>query len=259
MLKTLKSNYKNGAIDIYKMLIAITIAYGHAHIAGMGTPCHHLTNLVEGFLLITGYFTNEHFNKTNVGKIDDIFLYTYRKFKRFFVYIIISVFIAYLLITVGQLHYGASVRNLISKLLDFPFDAFLLNSVSMEIGYVLPQLWTISNMFIVFPAVCMFCCINNKNIKVLVSLYFPLMFYARLDPAFGTVEFPTYILRATAGMFIGVFVSEIQPILKNVFKNGGGNNTEKENFYVRYCKSICNSSLGVDLSWFRTYEAYYMA
>lgn len=63
---------------------------------------------------------------------------------------------------------------------------------------------------------------SNKNVKTLIVLYFPLLFYARLDPAFGTTEFPTYILRAIAGLLIGVFISELQPILKKMMENRRG-------------------------------------
>lgn len=214
---------KNGMVDIYKFILAVTIAYGHAHIVGVETPIHHLTNLVEGFLLITGYYTNEHFKNTPNIEVADIFVYTYHKFKRFFIYVFISVFVAYMIVMFGKpIVYGESLFVAAKKWLDFPFDALLLNSISSEIGYFLPQLWTLSNMLIVFPAVCFFCCMSNKNVKTLIALYFPLLFYASLEPAFGTTEFPTYILRAIAGLLIGVFINELQPILNKMMENRRG-------------------------------------
>lgn len=223
---------KNGTIDIYKFVLAVIIAYGHVHIVGLETSISHLTNLVEGFLLITGFYTNEHFKNKNSVEIKEILVYTYRKFKRFLMYVIISEVVAYSIVMIGKpFVYGEPLFIAAQKWLDFPIDALLLNSVSSEILYFLPQLWTLSNMLIVFPGFCFFCCLKNKSVKTLISLYFPLLFYARLDAAFGTVEFPTYILRAIAGMLIGVFVNELWQMFSG-FTEKKGTKTRKIQMFV---------------------------
>ena len=152
-------------IDLIRFICAIGIVVHHCaflyYIDPNGIPGNFRFRigliLVEVFLIISGYFTAAHFKTNRILKLETRFKksikYTFKKFKVFIPYIIISVLLGF---TVSLIINGLTGQNLIEELSKLP-EELTLNSVFYN-TFVIPahdpSLWYLSATFLVFPLFC---------------------------------------------------------------------------------------------------------
>jgi len=163
---------------------------------------------VEFFLFVTGYMTFKHFRKkefthksVNV-KAREALSYTFRKFKIYLPYILISAALFYVIpIICREIAIGPAIKETISDIL-FLTSQKLTSNVA---------LWYISAMFIVFPLFCLLCQTRRKYLLVMASLIFVPVYYLNHSLAFYG---PESLNRVFAGLLGGVLVSELTRYLR---------------------------------------------
>ena len=196
-------------VDIWKFVFAILFMFLHLRHLGFGTNYFSTAGIyVEFFYIVTGYFTMQHFDKSRLDetwKLEKIcknsITYTIKKFKPIFLYSIPAVLLAAL--------YYAVFRNNIKELLtqfSFPLELLLLVSpFTKNVNYMLPPLWYIAAMMVVFPVFCCLCQSKVKYITYMVAFYISLFYYGYTN-ASCILSYPHQEMRAFAALCLGVLV-----------------------------------------------------
>lgn len=163
---------------------------------------------VEFFFIITGCFTFKHFSTIKYSDADTIGIlaigYTIKKFISFMPYVVV----AFTLRCILMLCWGSVESDFLLKILP---EILLL---SRGEG-VLPVVWFLSSLFIVFPVFCCICQIKQKHIVYIFSLLAVIVIYDTYLIKLG-VRTPTHLIRALAGLLLGILVAYTASLISQV-------------------------------------------
>ncbi|MBR0481178.1 MAG: acyltransferase, partial [Firmicutes bacterium] len=208
-------NKRSGNVDIAKFIAAMIIMTHHLYIIGASdNPYHDGWVYVEFFFMVTGYYTARHFSGREIAnRPKEAFSYTIKKILPMFPYALAVTLCAYFTqAAAGLVFNGWTWREfLINFMGDFTFDVLLLTDTFTN--FMVVPLWYISALLIVFPFFCLLAQLKNRYTKVLVCLVYPLMYFGWLGVT-GNRTFPRDMLRAMAGMMLGLVVYEFSVIFK---------------------------------------------
>lgn len=161
---------------------------------------------VEFFFIITGCFTFKHFYDVTWSSTDDAgkkaIHYTAYKFSP----IMPFVFVSYVL------RCGIGMINGESNSIVKAIPEILL--ISRGEGK-LPVLWFLSAMFLVFPVFCCICQIKQKHLLYIVSMLSVVIIYDTFLISLGG-RTPTHLIRAMAGLLLGVLVYYFSRLIKQM-------------------------------------------
>ena len=192
---------KKSIVELWRFLGCVAIALHHRFVLGIDYKYFYKGFVfVEFFFMLTGYFTMRHFSAADRGdSLDDAarraIVYTYKKFKRLFPYIVLILLMTSIyIIVVGD---DSAIVVLFNALMEMT----LITSAAKYDG----ALWFLSAMFIVFPLFCCMLQIKSKNFLLIISAFYSIVYY-NITCVGLYCEFPWHILRAYAGLTLGVVV-----------------------------------------------------
>lgn len=206
-------------VDCAKFIAAILIMAHHIYHTGVDAYSFHEAWIyVEFFMMITGYYTAQHYSKVSAAnRSKDAFQYTIKKFMPLLPYALIATLCGWVTQgIVGMIYSGWTWENLIISFLgDFAFDVLLISDTFSH-PLIIP-LWYLSALMIVFPVFCVFVQIKNRYTKVLICIICPIMYHGWTGVS-GNREFPHNMLRVIAGMMLGVLLYEFSVIFQEHIK-----------------------------------------
>ena len=190
-----KKKSRISGIDLVRFACAIGILLHHAFFffwqdeKEFGTEPRFRVGfiIVEIFLIIAGYFAAQHFKKRRARKIDSLEIrakeavkYTLKKFKGFFPYIVIALFLG---VIYSLISHEFSIAHLIYQFEKLPQE-LLFNSGNVDYftrHTHLAPLWYLSLLFFVFPIFCTLAMSKKKYIRnwlyfVFLSVYYSIFF-----------------------------------------------------------------------------------
>ncbi|MBR4707488.1 MAG: acyltransferase [Pseudobutyrivibrio sp.] len=206
---------RSGNVDLARFIAALLIMAHHIYYLGCNYyPFKDAGIYVEFFLLMTGYYTAKHYGKAVVeDKYKDALVYTVKKFKPLFLYLVIATVSAYLIqgfcgIAYGGWSFQIFIRSFYNNFLP---DLFLLSTSYAE-PLVVP-LWYISGMIIVFPIFCLLVQLENRYLKIILCSAIPIFYYGKTEMV-GIRTYPHGMLRILIGMMVGVLIYELSVVLE---------------------------------------------
>lgn len=237
---------KNYDVEIFRFVGILSIVLYHLYviIPGQIYPFASGWMFTDFFFVITGYYTVLHFRKKEdyITEVKSnslspqlydamgIVTYVWKKYKKFLPYIIPSVCVIYALDCFEKLSSGAGIRLIIGKLQALPLEIGLLTSAfdyerfggAIQFPLDAP-LWFLSAMLLMLPLYCF--CIKYKKSGVFYVL--SVLAFAMGLGISGDRFFTNDLLRATLGLFSGMFVFFVREIIKNhysksIFTSWGG-------------------------------------
>ena len=209
-------NKRLGILDIWRLLACMMIMAYHLpslddRFAGTNYPFAYGWIWVEFFFIVTGCFTFKHFRHVPYSSADDVgksaIEYTIVKFLGFMPYIITAFALRY-----GLMVYIEGVES--TKIFSLIPEMLLL---SRGDG-LMPVLWFLSALFIVFPAFCCICQIKTKHLVYIFSMLFVIVVYDTYLIVLG-VRTPTHLIRAIAGLLLGILVAYVSSLISQVINS----------------------------------------
>lgn len=215
----MRENNRQGILELWRFIASLLIVATHLRTLGFdgNYPFRASWIWVEFFFIVTGYFTMVHFSKEKNNSVDEIIkssvLYTLKKFRVIFPYVLFSVTCKYILDYIG-----AGFKRLgIGHLVNYIFDVLLLSSNISEQHVAIGPHWYLSALIISFPIFCIAIqVIKNKSKYLLYVLSFYLPFFYHAYTKEGLNKFPLDLIRALAGLFLGVFVYALAFYIKRL-------------------------------------------
>lgn len=199
-------------VDLWKFIASVLIMVHHLYVFGDPFTEEYYGRyawiFVEFFFILTGFFTYRHFRKAQSDNVFESGLtYTFHKFKPFLPYTTIAITLQYLVST----PVFSSKQEIAGHFLNYPFELLLIGEAIQSMQLLAP-IWFLSAMLLVFPLIALLCQLKNKYLVLLVSILFPLFYYAQVS--FGNRVWPDDILRALAGMMLGVFLCIVVDLIE---------------------------------------------
>lgn len=215
------SNSKNirmAIVDLWKFIAAVMIMIHHLYylspaFEGKDYPGYFSWIYVEFFFILTGYFTYRHFARQDSREniVRSSLSYTWRKFKPFLPYTTIAVTLQYLLSAPYTELLQGNFRKFLYSFADYPLEVMLLGETHVSQQRLVP-IWFLSAMLIVFPLIGLLVQLKNKYLILLISGAYPLFYYGRVT--LGNRVWPDDLLRAAAGLLLGVFLCVLCDIVR---------------------------------------------
>ena len=205
-------------VDFWKFAAAMLIMAHHVY--HLGEPFRQYEYktwfcwiFTEFFFILTGYFTCRHFlAKKDSGS--DIFktglMYEVRKFKPLLPYTTVAITLEYFLSSPYKYILNGKPDMYIKSFLTYPFEVLMLGEVFNVDERLLPM-WFLSAMILVFPIITAVCQLKSKYLILLLSGAFPIFYFLRAQIS---ISFPDSLLRALAGMLLGVFVCVLTDVIR---------------------------------------------
>ena len=220
---------RNNMVEIWRFIAAIVIMLHHLYVLGEPFKKVYLGYFgwiyVEFFFILTGYFTYKHFLQKQVEKdaiVKQSLKYTFNKFRPLWYYIIPAITVQYFVS--APIRDGA--KNFILNFVDYPFEALLLGE-TLHSHQKLAPIWFLSAMLITLTIIAIISQIKNYYFVVLMTgLYsfvvlmtglYSFLYLGRVDN--GNRVWPNDLLRALAGMCLGVFICALTKIISDNFSS----------------------------------------
>lgn len=184
---------RNSVLDMWRFIGSIVILLFHSGI--LGITDHHFQSgwiFVEFFYMITGYYTYKHFSNMKYTSLEDIatksISYTLKKYINMLPYVIIVVFLT-------------SIYNfIISGCSNIKiFVEMLLEITLLFHRNIVPPLWYLSALFIVFPVFCCLCQMSSKHFLAILAFSYTVYFY-KITMVSRVTDFPFSLFRAMGGV-----------------------------------------------------------
>ncbi len=206
----MNNNIRSGNVDLVRFIAALIIMTFHLFYMGIGSyPFQDGWIYVEFFLIITGFYTARRFDGKNYDNpIKESIIYTYKKFIIFLPYTIVTTTLMYLLNFLPSFLFGSlSIKGfLFSFTQDYIFDILLISESYSH--PLVPPLWYLSALIIVFPLFSWLTQIKNRYWIIIITSFYTLFYYGIVG-FIGHRVYLTDLLRVLAGMCLGTFVYEI--------------------------------------------------
>ena len=206
-----------GVIDLMKFIAVIGIVYFHT----LNNQQRHFDTtylLVEFFFFLSGYFTFKHFDEHSDSKLCDLnskakisILYTLRKLRSFFVFVVIAIVLWYITLAMEAVVNEWSAQEIIKAICNLPFELLLLNSQS---GFYIWPMWFLSAMIIVLPVFSLLCQSKNRNVVFIFSSLLCIIYYFNYFA--GWSEGILSLVRAFFGLLMGLNIYIISDYVKHI-------------------------------------------
>lgn len=211
-------NNRLAIVDLWKFIAAVMIMIHHLYylspaFEGKDYPGYFAWIYVEFFFILTGYFTYRHFVRRDRQEniVRSSLSYTWRKFKPFLPYTTIAITLQYLLSAPYTELLRHHYRKFLYSFADYPLEVMLLGEAHSSQQRLVP-IWFLSAMLIVFPLIGLLAQLKNKYLILLITGVYPLFYYGRVT--LGNRVWPDDLLRATAGLLLGVFLCVLCDMLR---------------------------------------------
>lgn len=106
---------------------------------------------------------------------------------------------------------NGSFKSFFTHFINLPMEVMLIGEVHQSYQLLAP-IWFLSSMLLVFPVFSFLCQIKNKYLLLTLSGMYSLFYYGQVQLC--NRIWPDDMLRALAGMFVGVFVCIITDLIK---------------------------------------------
>lgn len=111
--------------------------------------------------------------------------------------------------TVYYVFFSNNSKVFLTQTCSFALEMLLLTSpFTKNINYIIPPLWYISAMMVVFPAFCCLCQCRHKHLIYLIAGYIPLFYYGYTN-ASCTLAYLHQVMRAFSGLCLGILIYAI--------------------------------------------------
>ncbi len=196
-------------LDIWRLLSCLIIVWFHQYHLGALEPQYFSAGwtYVEFFFFTSGYFAYAHFKNKKFSKENgykDCWTYVYRRFVALFPYIFITVFLKCFMNYIKE-------KNRITRFLRALLECLLLTRGDSNNGVI----WYLQAMFVVLPLFCILAYRLPKEINLMISLLFVII-YGNFSSWGGITTFPLHLIRAYAGMSVGSIIYCISEYLKTL-------------------------------------------
>lgn len=203
-------------VDLWRFIIAIIVMLHHTYLFhdynGVKYPLYAPVYYVDILFLLTGYFTYLHFSNRHYDNVPKAcFEYTVRKFAVLLPYSTLALLVQYIIDS--SKHWGVSLRSVIASFYEMPFDMLYLRESYTNVSRIVP-LWFISAMFLTFPVILLIVQIKNKYTIAFITFLYP-VFYYNYTGMSAIRDWPHDLLRAIAGMCLGIFVCALLSIIED--------------------------------------------
>lgn len=229
---------KDNRIELYRFLTAFIIVIFHAHNINNGyghpIPLGHV--FVEFFFFLTGYYTYASMikkindNRYNIDISNYPFHYTWRKFKKFIPYSIMTSVLYVGMSIIGD-HFikGLSIRDSILDFSGLPFDILFLQITGIYKNSNFNAWWYLSAILFTMPIVIIL--FYRKYVRGGVYTYIvyfsPLLIYGAFSENINGLDwnsevfgiFKTGIFRGIAGICMGCLIYDLKNRLCSIKSN----------------------------------------
>lgn len=200
---------RNSVLELWRFIGSIVILLFHS--GTLGIVDHNFMSgwiFVEFFYMVTGYFTYKHFYNMKYTSLDDVannsIIYTIKKYLNLFSYIIIVVCVTALYDFIISSYDNMRV-----------FADMILEITLLFHRNIVPPLWYLSALFIVFPVFCCLCQIKSKHLLYVIAFSYTVIYYNKTMVS-SVTDFPFSLLRATGGLLLGILIYQFVLVLKKV-------------------------------------------
>lgn len=193
-----QKHFQYHLLDVWRLVACLVIMWGHKYHLGIESDSPFLNSwvYVEFFFIISGYFTYAHFIRCKEKKINvHPVAYTIKKFSFYMPYIFVTVFVKCLM------SYLCEGGNRLTRFFTAVLESLLVTRGDGNNGVI----WYLQAMFVIFPLFCL----AIKEIRRDVCFIFAwliVILYGNYSGWKGYYLFPVHLLRALAGLSLGVIV-----------------------------------------------------
>ena len=213
------SNKRISWLGLLKFLASLMIIWCHTSLIRDGGEYNlkYSYLFVEFFLIITGYFTFKHFQKSvfKAKTIDEsakeALRYTYKKFAKYAPYVVVSVIAITLLVII--IEKPVDIGELFSLIRLTPFEMLFLSS---QTGLRLAPLWYLSALFIVMPLFSFLAQRVPKNLNYLLSMLFIVIIYGNYFDYMDKSSGIDSLIRVFSALCLGTCVNWVTENLAKI-------------------------------------------
>lgn len=208
----MKHMLRDGKIELMRFLASLMIMCDHMGIIGLkelNRPFRGTWIYVEFFLILSGFFTANHFAKptAHTDIVENSVKYTVNKYSRFIPHTFCAVSIVYIFSNF-QLILDKNLNQLLFEFGDMPYEILMLSAANTN-GTKLFPLWFLSAIFLMTPFICIICQLSNKYKTIFLSFYPAVFYYLYRAHSIGAHEYPNQLVRVFCGMSLGVLLFHV--------------------------------------------------
>lgn len=194
---------KLSIIELWRFIACLCIVIHHSFYLGLEKYSFSYSGYiyVEFFLLLTGYFSISHFDKSSSenninGIARESFRYTIKKFSRLIPYTSLAIFLEAIVVC----FFIKSQRE------GGLFLDMILEMTLVHTNYLIPPLWFISALIIIFPLFCCLLQIKSRYFMIITFLFYSVYYYRACGVNGLNTAFPMYLFRVLAGLMLGALI-----------------------------------------------------
>lgn len=203
---------RKSIVELWRFICAIIIMLFHSYLfLGEKHPFLDGWLFVEFFMILTGFFTFEHFYSVQNNSLEDIskvsIIYSVRKYFSFIPYVIINLF--------GIAIYDIFING--HKCIDV-CGLFITEStlITTDGGSTIGSLWYLSMLLMVFPIFCCFCQVRAKHFIYIMSMLYIFWFWKKFDLTLFFNGYPEGIYRMLNGLLTGILAFYVVNIISDI-------------------------------------------